>query len=1593
MKRQLFHPLPAFVFAFATALPVRLSAQESNREYCYGSQCFPTLDQAETEMRSQSPYGELLRRERSDPSSSGYITFHYGVPNQEALKFFSPVYFSPSAWEQSDCLSDNPLFKNGCASEAEAASEMWKRRKDTVAPSNCSTSASYQFKGHYSPYIYSVSPSGDTWYGQIRFTNSNLIFTADSDEEIANRWDDPRRAQWDLTCPSPYQPKLQFATIDMYVIFACPDNFRPDRNAGIPRDGDIRHAKWCSPSLQLPTIYGRVKQVRTCPANANPCHPATGDKSRSEEDFQFAGRTFTRHYHSLKEQADRGMGIGWTHSFSPRVYKWGTEIRYVSADGYFSGTELISGNMYRVTNEPGTRIYDLGGGPSPYRLIQTSGETWDFNPDGLPVALTNPLRPANDIRFLYLHDQLEQMQDATGRTLKFLNEQGLISRIDLPDGTWITYEYDKHRNLTSARFIDESSKNYFYAENGLAPSFLKNHLTGIAYEDHQRYASFSYDDTGRVIYSGLHADSKMVSETTLSYFSDGKTIVQTPRGLARTYSIQPGIYRRITGISDNDGEITTEFDTTGRIVGKHELSGIYTRYTYPDTQKTVKTEEIGGKTARSFTTVRSASFNTPISEEIRDGSDRPISIRTWSLNERGQVLVESENDPRTGATRTHAYRYCESADIVAGDCPLIGLLLSVDGPRTDALDVTTLTYRMTDAADCQATPSACSYRRGDLWKVTRPENIVTEFIKYDGAGRPLLTKSPSGSIIDQNYTARGWPSSTFVQGITPDANDATPVLSHVYWPTGKLKHVERSGSTPLNLTYDTAQRLIAIEDAEGNRITYEVDNSGNNTSVRYVDASGTVTREIIQEFDAHDRLVTTSEGGGSPTLFQYDPAGNRAQSTSPSGVITKNNYDEFGNVVQTIRDMNGIHASTHYIYDKLGRIEKVVDPKGLITTYTRNSLGDLLRITSPDSGTTTFTVDPAGNVISQRDARGDEVHSQYDAASRLLKVISSDPDSSFSISYGEDAPHCGSNSNNTDRGMSSIKSHSGKSEIHYCYDRFGNIVKRSEVISGTSLTTTRKFSSPGIASEIVYPDGSLISLNHDANSSISEIAVTHGDGPKGILLTQIKRLPFGPISEWIYGTGRKMRRDFDLAYRPKHSRISGDDSSQLTYHYDPDGNISRLIPSAGAPQPPIRLTYDALGRLTSFRDFATDHAIESYTYDDTGNRASASSLTGIVPYEYATDSHHLLSVAGNSRKYDASGNLISDDAGNSFKYGATGRISQVSNAAGMTELYQYNALGERVHTQSSGIESLTLFDGTGKWLGDYHPGGQMKQQSIWLEHLPVGLLTMEKSGESTLLYLEPDSQGTPRTVFAPKYGKAIWKWSPFGESFGTTPPDEDPDQDGSSFTLNMRFPGQRFDPVSGLNHNYFREYESRTGRYTQSDPIGLSGGISTYAYAESSPFMFSDPLGLTKWSGSGISSSAFVSAVDNYNLTANCPSGGTAYSHALALLATGSIYSGKLSITGSKSAQFEDPNDYPDPSIFNGKYIRYTLLSVAASPGHAFGQAIRMGGAWTDIGVEAESYSWHGSQWGIDLSFSSVAIGQAFVVSKRECVKCEVDPD
>ncbi|CTP90144.1 RHS repeat-associated core domain-containing protein [Xanthomonas translucens pv. poae] len=184
-------------------------------------------------------------------------------------------------------------------------------------------------------------------------------------------------------------------------------------------------------------------------------------------------------------------------------------------------------------------------------------------------------------------------------------------------------------------------------------------------------------------------------------------------------------------------------------------------------------------------------------------------------------------------------------------------------------------------------------------------------------------------------------------------------------------------------------------------------------------------------------------------------------------------------------------------------------------------------------------------------------------------------------------------------------------------------------------------------------------------------------------------------------------------------------------------------------------------------------------------------------------------------------------------------MSQAKRSGTLAMEYRYNDRGEQVRRFLGTTNTYTVYDEAGHWLGDYDSNGKALQQAIWLDDLPVGVLA-----GTALNYVQPDHLGTPRTVIDPVRDVAIWKWDIKGEAFGNTPPDQDADRDGTPFVFGMRFPGQRYDGATGLNQNYFRDYDSGTGSYVESDPSGLLGGISTFAYGGSNALYQLDIFGL-----------------------------------------------------------------------------------------------------------------------------------------------------
>lgn len=98
-------------------------------------------------------------------------------------------------------------------------------------------------------------------------------------------------------------------------------------------------------------------------------------------------------------------------------------------------------------------------------------------------------------------------------------------------------------------------------------------------------------------------------------------------------------------------------------------------------------------------------------------------------------------------------------------------------------------------------------------------------------------------------------------------------------------------------------------------------------------------------------------------------------------------------------------------------------------------------------------------------------------------------------------------------------------------------------------------------------------------------------------------------------------------------------------------------------------------------------------------------------------------------------------------------------------------------------------------------------------------------------------------------GATVWRWDQ-AEPFGDSVPNSDPDGDGIGFDFPLRFPGQYADLETNLAYNHWRDHDAAIGRYVESDPVGLSGGLNTYLYVRANPTRYIDPSGL-KTCGSG----------------------------------------------------------------------------------------------------------------------------------------------
>lgn len=1181
-------------------------------------------------------------------------------------------------------------------------------------------------------------------------------------------------------------------------------------------------------------IISRPMPCSDCDLQHNPVNVSTGDKYQAETDVELPWLTLTRHYHSAYSVPGAGLGIGWTHALNVQYYKSGSSGGLILPNGDtlpIQNSEAVDGSGWKVAPVSGgyevskpsqvLRFNTLG---RLTKIDDLNGSTITLQYDGAGRLTTAAHSSGRSITFEY-----EIASTAANQRLRAIKQAGT---------ELVSYEYDSAGRLEFARYPDTTAHRYHY-ENATYP----NHLTGITDEVDQRYSTYGYNADG---YATLSEHAGGVYRGTFDYLPDGSTAYADANGRIQVFQFTgDGSYRKITDIADTAGVQSTAYalnavDFRRRPISKVDKQGVVTTYSYLDAfdasfgfnvRLTTTQQAVGTPQARTLQTWRNLSTGWLLKQKD------VLRETVYSRNGRGQALSVTERDLATNATRVMATAYCEQADINAAICPLIGLATSIDGARTDVADQAIYTYYPSDDATCVSSPATCPHRKGDLWKVTDALGRITETLAYDGAGRPLSVKDANGIITDMEYHSRGWLTARKVRGTNNAVETDDQITQIEYWPTGLVKKVTQPDGAFTGYTYDAAHRLTDIADNAGNTIHYTLDNAGNRTAEATKDSGGNLKRTLSRVYNQLGQLQTAKDAYNHATGFTYDANGNNQLVTDALSRVTDNDYDPLNRLARTLQDVGGIAAETKFEYDALDNLTKVTDPKGLDTTYQYNGLGDLTQLASPDTGTTLYTYDSAGNRKTQTDARGIVSTYSYDALNRLTGIAY--PTSSLNVGYIYDTanPVCIAGETFAIGRLTKMTDSSG--DTQYCYDRFGNLTRKVQTTNAKVFTLRYAYTLAGQLQAITYPDGAIVDYVRDGQGRITEVGATPAGGVRAILLNQATYHPFGPVAGWVYGNGRTMSRPLNQNYQPTAVVDNATGGLSLGYEFDAVGNLSKLY-NADQSITLAQYGYDALNRLADVKDGPTGTVIEHYAYDATGNRTSFTNAGGTTNYTYPGTNHRLTQVGATARTYDDVGNTTQiGGIAKEFVYNDAGRMSQVKVSGAATMNYLLNGRGEQVRKYLSTANTYTLYDEAGRWAGDYDSAGTAIQQAIWLDDLPVGLFASNQ-----FKYVQPDHLGTPRAVIDPTPNVVIWRWDLEGEAFGTTVPNQDPDGNGTLFVFNMRFPGQRNDAVSGLNYNYSRAYDPGTGRYVESDPIGLVGGISTFAYVHSAPLVYADPLGL-----------------------------------------------------------------------------------------------------------------------------------------------------
>ena len=1161
----------------------------------------------------------------------------------------------------------------------------------------------------------------------------------------------------------------------------------------------------CLPIQKNGNTFDPAKNAGASPVCvSNPINPGVGNKLQTEADYMGTGPfplVFQRVYNSLPVPS-AVLGDGWRHSYERSVLLTAEGSAQVARpDGkVLTFASPTAGASFWVADPDITdrlqSLTDAAGAVTGWRYTASDADQVEtYNAQGQLLSIATRAGLTQTLAY-DAQGRFASVSDPFGRTLTFsYDAQGRLSGLTDPAGLPISYHYEEATGyLAGVTYQDGTARAYLY-EQPLAP----HGLTGVVDENGGRYATYDYDAQGRAVLSE-HAGG--ADRTTLVYGQDGTATVTDALGTSRIYGFQTmhGVVKNtlIDQPCSVCGNVaaSTAYDANGFAAARTDFNGNLTEHEHDARGlETRRVEAQGAPEERTVTTQWHPTFRLPVlrAEPLRittyvyHGDDGVTCGATGALC---RLAIQPTQDPTgaqgfdappEGAPRSWTYTYDGG-----------GQPLAEDGPRTDTGDVTTYSYYPADDPD----PG----KRGNIATVTNALGHQTQITRYDAHGMPLELVDAHGLTTVLAYDARQRLISRSPGGEeTRYAYDAAGQLAQVTLPDGSF----------LAYNYDAAHRLTGMQDNLGNAVAYTLNAMGNRIQEEVLDPQGVLTRTQRRVYDGLNRLTEEIGAADQTTRFAYDGQGNLASVAGPLERTVLYAYDALNRPVAMTDPAGGV---TGYTYDGLDQVVQVTDPRALATRYTLNGLGDLTRLESPDTGVTLHSQDEAGNLAQETDARASIETYTYDALHRVTQITN--PQRTFR--YDEGAQGIGR--------LTSMTDPSGGTT--WSYDLHGRVIQKTQTVDAVALTVRYGYNALGQRETLTLPSGKVLGFAYDAANRVQSLTV---DGAP--LLTAIQYRPFGPPEGWTWSNGAPYRRGFDLDGRIASYPL-GNEERTLTY--DEAGRIAAFTDTQAVENQSFG--YDLLDRISLFTSAAGNIG---YSYDAVGNRTGETVGADTAAYSYAPASNQLTAVSGAvpaTYGYDEAGNTVSAN-GRTYGYDGRRRLTEVAEGA-QSASYRLNGLGQRVvkSTPASGA-TVFVYDEDGHLLGEYGGDGSPLQEIVWLGETPVAMLR-----GAEMFYLYADHLGTPR-VLADPAGTVRWRW-PHADPFGNNPADEDPDADGQPFVFPLRFPGQYFDSETGLHYNYFRDYDPSTGRYIESDPIGLDGGINTYGYVGENPIRYMDFLGL-----------------------------------------------------------------------------------------------------------------------------------------------------